>query len=76
LRRKHAQTIVDITSRQKDIEGLQNLKEASTGNNTLGDPDEVRENILLNERDITLMQTTSALLEAEIDAIVQAIGGE
>ncbi|KAF9362966.1 hypothetical protein BGX34_005181 [Mortierella sp. NVP85] len=74
LRRKHAQTIVDISSRQKDIEGLQNLKEASTGNNTLGDPDEVRENILLNERDITLMQTTSALLEAEIDAIVQAIG--
>ncbi|KAI7829549.1 hypothetical protein BC939DRAFT_509470, partial [Gamsiella multidivaricata] len=74
LRRKQAQTIVDINTRLKDMEGLQNLKEAYTGNSSLGDPEEVNENILETSRSITLLQTMSALYEAEINTIVQAVG--
>lgn len=75
LRRKHAQTTVDITTRVKDLEGLSNLKEAYRGNGSLGDPDEVQENILETSRSITLLQTMSALYETEINTIVQTMGG-
>jgi hypothetical protein len=75
LRRKQAQTTVDIQSRLKDMEGLQNLKEAYTGNNSMGDPEEVQENILETSRAITVLQTMGALYEAEINTIVQNMGG-
>lgn len=75
LRRKQAQATVDINSRLKDLEGLQNLKEAYTGNNSMGDPEEVQENILEISRAITVLQTMSTLYEAEINTIVQNMGG-
>ena len=75
LRRKQAQTAVDINSRLKDMEGLQNLKEAYHGNRSLGDPDDVNENILETSRSITVLQTMNALYEAEINCIVQTMGG-
>ncbi|KAF9573211.1 hypothetical protein EC968_008849 [Mortierella alpina] len=74
LRRKQAQTTVDINTRVKDLEGLSNLKEAYRGNASLGDPEEVQENILETSRSITLLQTMSALYETEINAIVQTMG--
>ncbi|KAG0006715.1 hypothetical protein BGZ65_004795 [Modicella reniformis] len=74
LRRKHAQTAVDISGRLKDFEELRNLKETYTNSNSQGDPDEVTENILEAERAITLLQTMNALYEAEINTIVQAVG--
>ncbi|KAI9242515.1 MAG: hypothetical protein BYD32DRAFT_362651, partial [Podila humilis] len=74
LRRKQAQATVDINSRLKDMEGLQNLKEAYTGNNSMGDPEEVQENILETSRAITVLQTMRALYEAEINTIVQNMG--
>ncbi|KAF9198350.1 hypothetical protein BGZ49_000847, partial [Haplosporangium sp. Z 27] len=74
LRRRQAQTIVDINNRLKDMEGLFNLKEAYTSNNSLGDPEEVSENILETARSITLLQTMAALYETEINTIVQAVG--
>ncbi|KAI1318856.1 hypothetical protein EDD11_005702 [Mortierella claussenii] len=74
LRRKQAQATVDIASRIKDLEGLQNLKEAYTSNSSLGDPEEVQENILETSRSVTLLQTMNALYEAEINTIVQAVG--
>ncbi|KAF9193140.1 hypothetical protein BGZ51_004112 [Haplosporangium sp. Z 767] len=74
LRRKHAQTTVDINTRLKDLEGLSNLKEAYKANNSLGDPEDVNENILEISRSITLLQTMSALYEAEINTIVQTMG--
>ncbi|KAI8603269.1 hypothetical protein EDD21DRAFT_42808 [Dissophora ornata] len=74
LRRKEAQSTVDINSRLKDMEGLYNLKEAYSGNNSLGDPEEVNENILETARSITLLQTMGALYESEINTIVRAIG--
>ncbi|GJJ77311.1 formin-binding protein 1 [Entomortierella parvispora] len=74
LRRKQAQTAVDINSRLKDMEGLQNLKEAYLGNRSLGDPDDVNENILETSRSITVLQTMGALYEAEINSIVQTMG--
>ncbi|KAF9379631.1 hypothetical protein CPB97_008860 [Podila verticillata] len=74
LRRKQAQATVDINSRLKDLEGLQNLKEAYTGNNSMGDPEEVQENILEISRAITVLQTMSTLYEAEINTIVQNMG--
>ncbi|KAF9132893.1 hypothetical protein BGW39_011079 [Mortierella sp. 14UC] len=74
LRRKQAQTTVDINSRLKDMEGLSNLKNAYIENNSLGDPEEVQERILDASRVITVLQTMSALYEAEINTIVQTIG--
>ncbi|KAG0256464.1 hypothetical protein DFQ27_005706 [Actinomortierella ambigua] len=74
LRRKLAQAMVDIKSREKDLEGLQNLKDAYTTNRNLGDPDEVHENILEISRSITVTQTMRALYEAEINAIVSTMG--
>ncbi|KAG0270477.1 hypothetical protein BGZ95_001680 [Linnemannia exigua] len=74
LRRKQAQTTVDINSRLKDLEGLSNLKNAYIENNSLGDPEEVQESILDASRAITVLQTMSALYEAEINTIVQTIG--
>lgn len=75
LRRKQAQATVDINSRLKDMEGLQNLKEAYNGNSSMGDPEEVQENILETSRAITVLQTMNALYEAEINTIVQNMGG-
>lgn len=75
LRRKQAQTTVDINGRLKDMEGLFNLKNAYIENNSLGDPEEVQESILEASRTITVLQTMSALYEAEINTIVQTIGG-
>jgi hypothetical protein len=75
LRRKQAQTAVDISGRLKDLEGLHNLKEAYLSNRSLGDPDDVNENILETSRSITVLQTMSALYEAEIHGIVQTMGG-
>lgn len=75
LRRKQAQTTVDISGRLKDMEGLSNLKNAYIENNSLGDPEEVQESILEASRAITVLQTMSALYEAEINTIVQTIGG-
>lgn len=75
LRRKQAQTTVDINGRLKDMEGLLNLKNAYIENNSLGDPEEVQESILEASRAITVLQTMSALYEAEINTIVQTIGG-
>ncbi|KAF9108952.1 hypothetical protein BGX29_000040 [Mortierella sp. GBA35] len=74
LRRKQAQTTVDVNSRLKDLEGLSNLKNAYIENNSLGDPEEVQESILEASRAITVLQTMSALYEAEINTIVQTIG--
>ncbi|KAF9904149.1 hypothetical protein EC991_002984 [Linnemannia zychae] len=74
LRRKQAQTTVDINTRLKDMEGLSNLKNAYTENNSLGDPEEVQESILDASRAITVLQTMGALYEAEINTIVQTIG--
>ncbi|KAG0042311.1 hypothetical protein BGZ83_000610 [Gryganskiella cystojenkinii] len=74
LRRKNAQSTVDISARVKDLEGLQNLKEAYLGNRSLGDPDDVNENILETQRSITVLQTMGALYEAEINSIVQTMG--
>ncbi|KAF8942128.1 hypothetical protein BGZ47_006803 [Haplosporangium gracile] len=74
LRRKQAQTTVDINSRLKDMEGVSNLKNAYIENNSLGDPEEVQESILEASRTITVLQTMSALYEAEINTIVQTIG--
>ncbi|KAG0296963.1 hypothetical protein BGZ96_007999 [Linnemannia gamsii] len=74
LRRKHAQTTVDINSRLKDMEGLSNLKNAYIENSSLGDPEEVQESILEASRAITVLQTMSALYDAEINTIVQTIG--
>ncbi|KAF9971625.1 hypothetical protein BGZ73_005417 [Actinomortierella ambigua] len=74
LRRKLGQVTVDITSREKDLEGLQNLKDAYTTNRNLGDPDEVHENILEFSRTITLAKTMKTLYEAEINAIVSTMG--
>jgi hypothetical protein len=75
LRRKHAQTTADIVTRQKDLESLQNVRQSYISNGSLGDPDEANENILLTSRDIMVLQTMNALSEAEINTIVQAIGG-
>jgi hypothetical protein len=58
------------------LEVLQGQKESYIANNSLGDPDEVNESIVLAGRDETLLQTMNALHEAEINAIVQAIGGK
>ncbi|KAF9405191.1 hypothetical protein BGZ94_003713 [Podila epigama] len=74
LRRKQAQATVDINNKFKDMEGLQNLKEAYTGSNSLGDPEDVQENILETSRAITLLQTMNVLYEAEINTIVKTIG--
>ncbi|KAF9155061.1 hypothetical protein BG015_011199 [Linnemannia schmuckeri] len=71
LRRKQAQTTVDINSRLKDMEGLSNLKNAYIENNSLGDPEEVQESILEASRTITVLQTMSALYEAEINTICE-----
>ncbi|KAF9933739.1 hypothetical protein FBU30_004540 [Linnemannia zychae] len=75
LRRKQAQCTVEINNRLKDIEGLANLKNAYIENNSLGDPDDVQESILEASRAITVLQTQNALYDAEINTIVQAIGG-
>ncbi|KAF9112165.1 SCF ubiquitin ligase complex subunit cdc4 [Mortierella sp. AM989] len=74
LRRRQAQATVDISNRLKDLEGLQNLKEAYVSNSSLGDAEEVSENILETARSITLSQTMVALYDAEINTIVQAVG--
>ncbi|KAG0222948.1 hypothetical protein BGW41_005780 [Actinomortierella wolfii] len=74
LRRKLAQVMVDITSREKDLEGLRNLKEAYTVNRSLGDPDEVHENIMEISRAITVAYTMKTLYEAEISTIVGTMG--
>ncbi|KAF9361985.1 hypothetical protein BGX26_008157 [Mortierella sp. AD094] len=74
LRRRQAQVTVDINNRLKDMEGLLNLKEAYTSNNSLGDAEEVSENILETGRSITLLQTMTALYDSEINTIVQAVG--
>ncbi|KAF9136636.1 hypothetical protein BGX30_010981 [Mortierella sp. GBA39] len=74
LRRKHAQATVDINGRLKDMEGLLNLKNAYIEKNSLGDPEEVQESILEASRAITVLQTMSALYEAEINTIIQTIG--
>ncbi|KAG0292801.1 hypothetical protein BGZ98_002458 [Dissophora globulifera] len=74
LRRKQAQSTVEINNRLKDMDGLQNLKEAYATNNSLGDPEEVNENILETARSITILQTMNSLYEAEINAVVQAVG--
>jgi DUF917 family protein len=57
------------------MEGLSNLKNAYIENNSLGDPEEVQESILEASRAITVLQTMSALYDAEINTIVQTIGG-
>ncbi|KAF9172430.1 hypothetical protein BGX21_003829 [Mortierella sp. AD011] len=75
LRRKQAQITVDINNRLKDMEGLVNLKEAYTSNSSLGDAEEVSENIIETGRSITLLQTMAALYDSEINTIVQAVGG-
>ncbi|KAG0198886.1 hypothetical protein BGX28_007724 [Mortierella sp. GBA30] len=74
LRRKQAQTTVDINTRLKDLEGLSNLKEAYKTNSSLGDPEEVQENILEISRAITLLQTMGALYETETNTIVKTMG--
>ncbi|KAG0022473.1 hypothetical protein BGZ80_000175 [Entomortierella chlamydospora] len=74
LRRKQAQVTVDINNRLKDMEGLLNLREAYTSNSSLGDAEEVSENIIETGRSITLLQTMAALYDSEINTIVQAVG--
>ncbi|KAF9438240.1 hypothetical protein BGZ76_009071 [Entomortierella beljakovae] len=74
LRRRQAQAKVDIANRLKDLDGLQNLKVAYASNASLGDAEEVGENILEISRSITILQTMTALYDAEINSIVQAVG--
>ncbi|KAF9583613.1 hypothetical protein BGW38_009039 [Lunasporangiospora selenospora] len=74
LRRKHWQTTTEVTTRQKDLEALHSTRDACLSSGNYGELEEVQENILVLSRDITLLQTTVALLDAEINTIVQTMG--
>lgn len=71
-------TIADQTplaaAKAKEIEGLQRLQAAYLDKPSLGNPEDITDNLLESVRANIVLESQLSILEAEVEAIVEAIG--
>lgn len=65
-----------VASKIKEIEGLERLRAAYTENPSLGDPEEITDNLLESTRSVIVLEAELSILEAEIATISEAFGGD
>ncbi|KDN53182.1 hypothetical protein K437DRAFT_253195 [Tilletiaria anomala UBC 951] len=65
-----------MESRRKEVQGLQNLRDAYAKQEGLGDPDEVMDNLLESSRELLVLETSEGCLQAEEDIIIASIGAD
>ena len=61
-------------AKMREVEGLQNLKDAYEKQEGLGDADDVTDNLFESLRSLWAYEFEMTLLQAEIDTVVEAIG--
>lgn len=76
---KKAQTLLEsldgeITTKEKELEGLFNLFNAYLDNPSTGDSDEVRENLFDVWRDLVLARNTQLTNKTDVDVISSSLG--
>ncbi|KNZ46227.1 hypothetical protein VP01_745g8 [Puccinia sorghi] len=65
-----------IESKRHEITGLENLREAYSQNETLGDPDEVVENLLESVRQTITLELQYSVLTKEVEILEQTLGDD
>ncbi|KAH9807741.1 hypothetical protein DFH28DRAFT_1201879 [Melampsora americana] len=65
-----------IEAKRSEILGLEKLREAYAHNETLGDPDEVVDNLLESVRQTITMETQFTALQKEIEVLEEALGDD
>lgn len=65
-----------IESKRHEISGLENLREAYSQNDTLGDPDEVVENLLESVRQTITLELQYSVLTKEVEVLEQTLGDD
>lgn len=79
LIRKHRQIseiIPLVNSKAKEIQGLENLRDAYLNQKALGDPEEVTDNLLERIRKAIVAEAQLSLLEGEVQWIFETLGGD
>lgn len=79
LIRKHKQiseTQPIVESKGKEIQGLENLRDAYLNDTKLGNPEEVMDNLLESIRSAMVLEAQVSVLDAEVDAVAAAIGDD
>lgn len=65
-----------IEAGRNEIVGLEKLREAYAHNETLGDPDEIVDNLLESVRQTITMETQLTALQKEIEVLEEALGDD
>ncbi|TDL17213.1 hypothetical protein BD410DRAFT_776337 [Rickenella mellea] len=65
-----------ISSKQKEVDKTTQLVEAYSGDPKLGNIDEVTNNHLDSQHQLTLLKTSASVLKAEMDTILSALGDD
>lgn len=65
-----------IEAKRNEILGLEKLREAYAHNETLGDPDEIVDNLLESVRQTITMETQFTALQKEIEVLEEALGDD
>ncbi|TPX72318.1 hypothetical protein SpCBS45565_g00623 [Spizellomyces sp. 'palustris'] len=76
LQKRVDQIDTEIKSKNRTLDGTKNLFDAYTKDRNQGDPDDVKESMLDESRDIMVLKTASCKYQTQIDAIMQCIGEE
>lgn len=75
-RQQMSEMIPLVNSKAKEIQGLENLRDAYLKQKGLGDPEEVTDNLLESVRSAIVVEAQLSLLEAEVQTISDALGGD
>ncbi|KAI9620110.1 hypothetical protein KEM48_008313 [Puccinia striiformis f. sp. tritici PST-130] len=65
-----------IEAKRHEITGLENLREAYSSNESLGDPDEVVENLLESVRQTISLELQYTVLTKEVEVLEQTLGDD
>ncbi|KAI9620105.1 hypothetical protein KEM48_008308 [Puccinia striiformis f. sp. tritici PST-130] len=65
-----------IEAKRHEITGLENLREASSSNESLGDPDEVVENLLESVQQTISLELQYTVLTKEVEVLEQTLGDD
>ncbi|KND00988.1 hypothetical protein, variant [Spizellomyces punctatus DAOM BR117] len=76
LQKRVDQIDTEIKSKNRTLDGTKNLFDAYTKDRKQGDPDDVKESMLDESRDIMVLKTARCKYQTQIDAIMQCIGEE